>query len=74
MSTTVLVKVDRLWCYRSRKEADLLEERLYADDVTPGPGVPYTVRAWRCALDPECNAKGLNCRLAQPGEVPPSQV
>ncbi len=72
MPTVVMVTVDRLWCYRARAEADLVEERVYADGVTPGPAAPYTVRAWRCALDPECQARGLNCRLAQPAEIPPS--
>lgn len=70
MPTVELVKAGRLWCYRARQEADLFEERAYADGVTAGPEAPYTVRAWRCGLEPECNARGLTCQLSQPDDLP----
>lgn len=69
MPTTLLVKAGRLWCYRARAEADLFEERVFADGVTPGPAAPYTVRAWRCGLDQTCSAKMPACHLAQPDEL-----
>jgi hypothetical protein len=71
MPTVVLEKAGRLWCYRARREADLFEERVYADGVTPGPDAAYTVQAWCCGLDQECSAAGLACHLAQPGDLRP---
>jgi hypothetical protein len=66
MGTLVWVKVDRLWCYRVMRESDLYEQREYAEGVTPGPDAPYTVRAWKCGLEAECNRSGLKCKLAEP--------
>ncbi|MBL8058892.1 MAG: hypothetical protein JNK29_19460 [Anaerolineales bacterium] len=77
MATVVTAHAGRLWCYRARAEADLYEERVFADGVTPGPDAPYTVRAWHCSLDHQCNARTPACCLAQPGdlaaEAPPAR-
>lgn len=69
MPTVILAHAGRLWCYRARTEADLYEERVYADGVSPGPDAPYTVRAWRCGLDRQCQARALACHLKQPAEL-----
>jgi hypothetical protein len=73
MSTVILTRAGRLWCYRVRREADLYEERVYADGVTPDPSTAYTVRSRSCALDPQCTAEGVRCRLLQPGEPLPER-
>ena len=69
MPTTLVVPAGRLWCYRARAEADLFEERVFADGVTPGPTAPYTVTAWRCGLNQACSVQAAACHLAQPGEL-----
>ncbi|MBP7692733.1 MAG: hypothetical protein KA764_12485 [Anaerolineales bacterium] len=69
MPTTLVVPAGRLWCYRARAEADLFEERVFADGVTPGPAAPYTVTAWRCGLNQACPMQAAACHLAQPGEL-----
>jgi hypothetical protein len=48
------------------REAELFEEREYADGVAPGPGAPYIVRRWRCALEENCQRQGIRCRLEPP--------
>lgn len=70
MSTVVWEKVDRLWCYRVLREADLYEEREYADGVTPGPGAPYTVRRWKCSQEENCHRMGVQCKLEAPTQGP----
>ena len=62
MATVVWEVVDRIWCERVGQESDLLEERVYPDEVLPGAGRPFQARARKCAFGVECNLVGYRCR------------
>lgn len=61
MATKIWVKTDRIWCDRKKDEVDLLEERIYPDDVVPDPSVPYKVNARKCTEWLDCNLLGYAC-------------
>jgi hypothetical protein len=64
MATVAWQVVETIWCDRIGREADLLEERIYPDDIVSGPGLTYQVRARQCSFGTECNLSGYPCRWA----------
>lgn len=51
-----------IWCDALKRDADLLEERVYPDDEVPDVAQPYHVRARKCSFGLECNLDGYYCR------------
>jgi hypothetical protein len=62
MAAMMWEAVARTWCDRLEGEAILLEQRVYAPEMMPGPGPIYRVRARRCSADVACNLAGCPCR------------
>ena len=64
MSDSIWLVVDKVWCDRMKAEADLMEERVFADETQPGPNVPYQVRGHKCSFGLACNLIGYKCTYA----------
>ena len=64
MSDSTWIVVDKVWCDRIKAEASLLEQRVFADEVGPGPNTLYQVRGRKCSLGLACNLVGYQCRYA----------
>jgi hypothetical protein len=47
-----------------KAEAELLEERVFADEALAGPNAPYQVRARKCSFGLACNLVGYQCCYA----------
>lgn len=64
MATTQWTVINKAWCVRLNREADLLEERAYPDDVLNIGGETYQVLGHKCSLGIVCNLSGFACRWA----------
>ena len=64
MAIIVWESVKKVRCDRLAQEAELLEERIYVEDLMPGVGRPYKVRARKCSLGMDCHLAGFSCRWA----------
>lgn len=64
MSDSIWLVVDRIWCDRMQAEAQLMEERVFADETLIGPNEPYQVRGRKCSFGLACNLIGYQCRYA----------
>jgi hypothetical protein len=62
MATVKWEVVDRIYCTRIGQQAELLEERVYPDEIAPMAGATFQVRARKCSFGVECNLDGFGCR------------
>jgi hypothetical protein len=63
MATIVSHVVKTTYCERVRKNVDLVEERIYPNDVLPdSPGAPYLVKNRKCSIGIDCNLVGYACK------------
>jgi hypothetical protein len=57
------VPVETIWCDQAEEETQLMEYRIYPDEILPEMQ-PYRVVARRCRTDIECNMAGYSCKWA----------
>jgi hypothetical protein len=63
MATEKWVAVKKEWCNLIEQDVELLEKRVYPQDVIPGP-TNYRVEARKCSVDVTCNMAGFPCKWA----------
>ncbi len=64
MSKIVWETVNQVWCDHRQEMANLLEERVYADEPVPTVGTACQVRARTCQFAIDCNLAGYRCAWA----------
>ncbi|MCB8923293.1 MAG: hypothetical protein H6662_17025 [Ardenticatenaceae bacterium] len=63
MATQKWVAIKQEWCNLVEQDVELMELRVYPDDVIPGPQ-EYKVTARKCSVDVTCNMAGFPCKWA----------
>ncbi len=64
MATKVWQTVKQGQCPTTRREAELVEERIYPHESFSDTGPAYQVLAKHCSNGIECNLMGVPCRWA----------
>lgn len=62
MAKIVWERVSQVWCDHRKEMADLLEERVYPDELLPAPAGEFQVRARKCQFAIDCNLAGYPCK------------
>lgn len=63
MATQKWIAVKREWCNLAEQDVELMELRVYPEDVIPGTQA-YKVAARKCSVDVTCNMAGFPCKWA----------
>jgi hypothetical protein len=62
MAKIVWESVSQVWCEHRKEMADLLEERVYADEILLAAADAFQVRARQCRFAIDCNLAGYACK------------